>query len=53
MVDTWTLVMNEAEVTSTYFVLLSYRHHRLGWLVLNTFTSHELNWTELDWRSEA
>jgi len=39
--------MNEADVTSTYFVLIGYSHRGLGRLVVNTFTSHELNWIEL------
>jgi len=31
--------MNETDVTSTYFVLISYSHRELGRLVLNAFSS--------------
>jgi len=30
MADTRTRVMNEADVTSTYFVLIGYSHRELG-----------------------
>jgi len=35
--------MNKADVTSTYFVLIGYRHRELGRLVMNTFTAQELS----------
>ena len=45
-IDTQTLCMNEADVTSTYFVLIGYSHRELGRVVLNTFTSDKVNRTQ-------
>jgi len=52
---TRTPVMNEAEVTSTYFVLIGYSHRELGglWWTHSHHTNWtKLNWTELNWRSQ-
>jgi len=43
MIDARTLVTNEANVTSTYFVLIGYSYRELGQLVLNMFKAYELN----------